>query len=322
MQVYKILHGISIPYSALISVIFGLMIFSFPIGVYLFFNSEIGKNIDFSFPLSELRLVKQFDLQWLSFVEIGDLFVVVWSFFVIIFVIATFGPKTNFLRVLAPLMAGSTHTQEGNYLVHAIKWFSVIIVLSEVIDLVQRIFGVTISPPAFENDLIQFLGVSFAPIIEEIGFRVILIGIPLYLFYSRATSAKSFFKALWNPSTLPTTDSKKAIILVVIVGVLFGASHVLSEQWTEGKFAQAAMSGIIIGWVYYRYGFVTAIIIHWAANYVIFSYGYLVSSVNETRFIDAFSHSLIQTIEVLFVITGILSIVMMTLSYKKRKIEI
>lgn len=315
---HKILQGIAIPYSALISVIFGLLILSFPIGAYVFFNSQIGKSLDFSFPLSELDIAKRFGLDWLSFAGIGDLFVVVWAFFLILFVIGTLGPQRNFLRVLSPLMSGASYTQEGNYIVHAIKWFSIIVVLSAIIDMIQRGFGITISPPSFENDLVQFLLVSFAPITEEIGFRVILIGIPLYLFYSHKTSAKQFFKALWSPSSLPITNSKKAIAIIVIVGMFFGAAHVLNEQWTQGKFAQATMSGIIIGWVYYRYGFVAAILVHWAANYVVFSYAYLVSTINETRFVDAFSHSLIQTIEVLLVITGILSIAMMTLSYKKR----
>ena len=82
------------------------------------------------------------------------------------------------------------------------------------------------------------------------------------------------------------------------------------------------MSGVIIGWVYYRYGFVAALLIHWATNYVIFSYGYLVSAVNEIKFADSFSHSLIQTIEILFVITGALSIAMMAISYRKKKLEV
>ncbi|MGI0004521.1 MAG: CPBP family glutamic-type intramembrane protease, partial [Candidatus Nitrosotenuis sp.] len=318
----KILQGIAIPYSALVSVIFGLMIFSFPIGAYLFFNSQIGKSIDYGFPLSELAAVQGIGLDLPSWIGVGDLFAVVWVFFLIIFTIAVFGPKRNFARILSPIMSGAHDTQEGNYLVHAIRWFCIIIVLSEIINLVQQGFGISITPPSFENDLVQFLGVSVAPIIEEAGFRIVLIGIPLFLFYSHRPSGRLFLRSLWNPTNLSITDHKKAIALVVLVGVVFGAAHILSEQWSHGKFTQAAMSGIIIGWVYYRYGFVASLLIHWATNYVIFSYGYLVSTVNETRFVDSFSHSLIQTIEVLFVITGVLSIAMMVISYRKKKLQV
>ena len=47
----NIIHGIGIPFSALTSVIFGLMIVSFPLGAYAIFNSDIGGDIDYNVPL-------------------------------------------------------------------------------------------------------------------------------------------------------------------------------------------------------------------------------------------------------------------------------
>ncbi|MGQ0606108.1 MAG: CPBP family intramembrane glutamic endopeptidase [Candidatus Nitrosotenuis sp.] len=321
MQDHKILQGIAIPYSALISVIFGLMVLSFPIGAYLFFNSQIGKSIDYELPVTELEIARQFDLSWLSWLGIGDVFIVVWAAFLILFTVAIIGPKKNFLKVLSPIMSGSYESHAGNYLVHTIKWFSIIIVLSGAIDVIQQSFGISITPPAVENDLMQFFDVTVAPIMEEFGFRVILIGIPLFFLYSSKASGKLFFKSLWNPSdNLPITSSKKAIVLIVLVGVFFGTAHILSDQWSNGKFAQAAMSGIIIGWVYYRYGFIASLLIHWATNYVIFSYGYLVSSVNEATITDSFSHSLIQAIEIILLVTGSLAIILMILEYRKNRI--
>jgi hypothetical protein len=321
MQDHKILQGLAIPYSALISVIFGLMILSFPIGAYLFFNSQIGKSIDHALPVTELDFIEHLDLEWLSWLGIGDVFVVVWVTFLILFVIASMGPKKNFIRVLSPTMSGSYESQDGSYLVQTIKWFAIIVVLSGLIDLAQQGLGITITPPVFENDLTGFLGITVAPLVEELGFRIILVGIPLFLLYSHRASARLFFKSLWNPSAnLPITNQKKAIILVVLVGVMFGAAHVLSDQWSNGKFAQAAMAGIIVGWVYYRHGFVAALLIHWATNYVVYSFAYLVASINETRVMDSFSHSLIQTIEVIIVLTGALAIALSILEYKKSKL--
>ncbi len=297
------------------------MILSFPIGAYLFFNSQIGKSIDYELPVSELDISKHYNLGWLSWIEIGDVFVVAWSAFLILFVIAILGPKKHFLKILSPIMAGSYESQNGNYLVQTIKWFSIIIVLSEVIDKIQQTVGIQITPPPFDNDLVQLLSATIAPLLEEFGFRIILLGIPLFLLYSRRASLRLFFKSLWNPSdNLPVTDSKKAIMLIIAVGVFFGFSHIISDQWSNGKFAQAAMSGVIIGWVYYRYGFVAALLIHWATNYVVFSYGYLVSSVNDIRITDAFSHSLIQTIEIILLVTGCLAITLTALEYKKSKV--
>ena len=44
--------------------------------------------------------------------------------------------------------------------------------ISGVINFVQESFGIVTEPPESTNDLILFLAVTIAPIIEEIGFRV------------------------------------------------------------------------------------------------------------------------------------------------------
>ena len=95
-------------------------------------------------------------------------------------------------------------------------------------------------------------------------------------------------------------DAKKAFLLVIFVGVLFGFAHIaFGDSWSTGKFAQAAASGIILGWVYLRYGFVASLMIHWAANYFVFSYGNFISQLNAISIEDAFSHSLMSTLEIL-----------------------
>ena len=70
--------------------------------------------------------------------------------------------------------------------------------------------------------------------------------------------------------------------MIVVVGIFFGAAHIISgEPWSLGKFAQASASGIIIGWVYFKHGFPSAILVHWATNYFIFSYVYFLADINE-----------------------------------------
>ena len=193
--------------------------------------------------------------------------------------------------------------------------------ISGVINFVQESFGIVTEPPESTNDLILFLAVTIAPIIEEIGFRVILIGIPLFLIYSFKTSIRSFFHVLWHPyENLHIVDNKKAILLIVLVGIFFGAAHIISgEPWSSGKFAQAAVSGIIIGWVYYRYGLIAAILIHWATNYFIFSYVFAVSEINNISVENAISHTMINTLEIILVVTGIISIAIIIMNFINSK---
>jgi hypothetical protein len=153
-----------------------------------------------------------------------------------------------------------------------------------------------------------------------------LIGLPLFALYSYKSSLKLFLKSLWRPAhNLHITDLKKPLLIIVIVGIFFGVSHVITgDAWSIGKFVQATASGLIIGWVYFRYGLAPAILIHWAANYFIYSYAYIVADINKIPVETAFTHSLLYTLEIMLVITGSISIVILALNYifsKKRTLD-
>lgn len=328
MQENKTLQALGIPFSALTSIIFGIMIFSFPIGVYIVFNTEVGNEINYEYPLQSLDFfIAGISIQIPIDFELGDAFIVLWSIYAIIFSIAIFGPKKNFFKELGPIMNEGKHTS-SNYMVSMIKWFTILILVSAIINIVQESVGITTEPPIAENDLIQFFDVTKAPLIEEIGFRVLLIGVPLYAIYSHKASAKHFFKSLWHPHrNLHIFERNKAIALIVLVAVFFGLAHIISgEPWSSGKFAQAAASGIIIGWVYCRHGLAPALLIHWATNYFVFSYVYLIADINLVTISEAFSHSMLQTFEIMFFVAGVISVIMMILqrnnSKKQEKLKI
>ena len=306
----KILQSIGIPFTALLSVIFGLLLVSFPIGIYVVFETDIGDDINFEYPLTHLDLFAGTDFYQSTLdVSIGDAFVVLWTFYLILFVIAILGPKHDFLKTLSPIISLGKYDTRVNYMIGITKWFSILILISTLINFVQEGIGLDIVPPLAENDLIQFFYVTLAPIVEEFGFRLLLVGIPLFVMYSARPSLKYFVKCLWIPAYLDIHDAKKAFLLIIFVGVLFGFAHIaFSDSWSTGKFAQAAASGIILGWVYLRYGFVASIMIHWAANYFVFSYATFISQLNEISIEDAFSHSLMSTLEILLLVAGVFSI--------------
>ena len=315
----NILHAVGIPFSALTSVIFGLMIVSFPLGAYAIFNSDIGDDIDYSFPLEKFDIfIAGVNIQLPMEYEIGDVFVIFWAIFIILFVITFLGPKKNFIKTIGDVLSNEKNSLNDNYMLNIIKWFSILVLISAVITIIQENFGIITEPPDTANDLILFLQISAAPITEEIGFRLVLIGIPLFLIYSHKSSIKFFFKALWTPhSTLHIYENKKAIGIIVIVGIFFGVAHVISgEPWSTGTVLQASIGGIILGWVYFRYGLAAAIILHWATNYFIYSYLFLISEINGISVQNASSHSMIGTFETILIISGIISAVMMLLNYK------
>ncbi len=306
----KIIQSLGIPFAALLSVIFGLLLVSFPIGLFVVFESEIGGDINYEYPLTHLDIFDGTEMYQAEIdVSIGDMFVLLWTFYLIIFVIAVLGPKHGFLKSISSIISFGKFDSKSNYLFEVIMWFSILIFISALINFIQEGFGIVTIPPPTDNDLIQFFYVSLAPLIEEFGFRIVLIGIPIFAIYSQKSSLRYFITCLWNPGTLDIHDSKKAIFLIIFVGLFFGFAHIaLGESWSEGKFAQAVMSGIILGWVYLRFGFMASLLIHWATNYFVFSYANFISHLNFISIEDAFAHSLMSSLEILFLITGALSI--------------
>jgi len=315
----NILHGFGIPFSALTSVIFGLMIVSFPLGAYAIFNSNIGDDIDYNFPLEKFDIfIAGINIQLPIEYEIGDVFVIFWAIFIILFIMTFLGPKKNFIKTIGDVLSNEKNSLADNYMLNIIKWFSILVLISAVITIVQENFGIITEPPDTANDLILFLQLSIAPITEEVGFRLVLIGIPLFLIYSHKSSIKFFFKSLWAPYlTLHIYDNKKALVIIMIVGIFFGVAHVISgEPWTTGKILQASIGGVIIGWVYFRYGLAAAIMLHWATNYFIYSYLFLISEINGISLQNASSHSMIGTFEIILIISGMISVTMLFLNYK------
>ena len=325
----KIYQCIGIPHTALISIILFLMILSFPIGAYLVFNSEIGDDITYEYPMNDLNVfLAGVGFQVPVEFELGDGFIVLWCLFLILFAVAIFGPKKSFVNVLQSIISVGKYNQlQDNYIITVIKWFSILVVVSGIIISVQEFFGISVEKTEAPNQLIQFFQVLLAPLIEEIGFRVILIGLPLFALYSYKSSLRLFVKSLWRPSHhLHITDLKKPLLIIVIVGIFFGVSHIITgDAWSTGKFVQATASGLIIGWVYFKYGLAPAILIHWAANYFIYSYGYIIADINKIPVETAFSHSLLYMLELMLIVTGSISIVILVLNYvfsKKRTLKV
>lgn len=308
---------------ALLSVVFGMMLLSFPIGAFIVFNTDIGGDINFEYPLNNLVVFEKIHYLIPSNIEIGDVFIVLWSVYAIFFTISIFGPEKGFLKALSTNLSHGKLETKSNYMIVITKWFSILILISIIIDFVQQGFGISTIPPSVDNNLVQFLYVSISPIVEEFGFRVLLIGLPLFVYYSHKLSLKHFFKSLWNPSrNLHIYDFKKTLFLIVLVGIFFGLAHIMTgEPWSEGKFAQATASGMILGWLYFRFGLITAILVHWGANYFIFSYANFVSQINEVAIDVAFSHPLINTMEMLFLISGVFSVSVLLITYFNSKKE-
>ena len=200
--------------------------------------------------------------------------------------------------------------QRNNYLAVTISWFSGYFVLSILIDVIQQLFGFKLGNPLTANPLLSFFYLSAAPLNEEVLFRVILLGIPLYLLFIPFGKGL-FLSTLAHPfKNISSRKGKYTSIAVAIIIALnslaFGLSHVLFGGGYEiGKITQAGLGGVIIAWLYYRYGLYSAITFHWISNYVFFAYSIFGYFLFQTPWSTEADNLFLAILSVVFIIMGI-----------------
>ncbi|WP_415312175.1 CPBP family intramembrane glutamic endopeptidase [Candidatus Nitrosocosmicus sp. FF01] len=295
---------------------------SFGIGLYLVFFTNLGGEINWTdeVPLDFL-LLGIFGFQTIYF-NLGLTFLLFWFVYLTCYVYCFLKPIS--LREL-PFLRARTHSdfvntqikqKDGNgtsvnYLMITLSWFSAYFVLSILIDIVQQIFGVKLGNPLTDNPLLSFFYLSTAPLNEEIFFRVILMGLPLFLIF--VPLGKGQFLSTLNHPYLSIQHYKKKhttfgiFIVIVLSSFVFGLSHVIFGGGYEiGKITQAALGGLIIGWVYYRYGLSSAITFHWISNYVFFAYSILGFYLFQTPWNTESDNVLLGMVSIGFIILGLL----------------
>jgi len=105
LKIDKLHRVLAIPYSALVSGIFGMMIISFPVGAYVIFNSNIGKEINFQYSLDGLNVfLGGIGYKVPIHFEIGDGFIFIWCVYLVLFTISLTGPRLNLFKALSLLM--------------------------------------------------------------------------------------------------------------------------------------------------------------------------------------------------------------------------
>jgi hypothetical protein len=134
------------------------------------------------------------------------------------------------------------------------------------------VIDAVVSGTAPAADPLQYLSsLSEAPLFEELGFRVMIIGLAAVLI-TLATGHRGVLKALWRPSSAVGQDSPERAATFILAGllglsaVIFGATHVL-YGWSPGKFFEATYGGLVLGYVYIKYGFHVSVLTHWGVNY-------------------------------------------------------
>ena len=178
---------------------------------------------------------------------------------------------------------------QENDILSTMIYMSLTLFIMIIIETLQEAGGVQTGQLNAPNEYIRYVSALIAPIPEEIGFRLTLIGLlslGIYLvFYSKQVSIKGVFYSLWKPYKLlhetevPARYINSLYIFVVISGMFFGIAHYISNGgWGIGKITTATVAGIALGYVYVRHGFHSAVIGHTFFNVFLLSTYYIENS--------------------------------------------
>lgn len=292
---------------------------SFVIGLFLIFFTNLGGEVHWYDNVQlDFLIFNILGLHSINF-NLGVTFLFFWIIYLVCYMFCFFRPHIilNFNLIRKTFVEnGFIHSLFGNYnsnnyLLVTVSWFSGYFVLSILIDLIQQLLGVNLGNPLTDNPILSFFYLTAAPLNEEIFFRVLLIGLPLFLIFV-PIGKNSLLSTLNHPyKNISSKKNKYSFgligFIIVFNSLIFGLAHVLFGGGYEiGKITQAALGGVIIAWLYYRYGLASAITFHWISNYVFFSFSILGYFVYQTPWNTESDNIFLVLISTTFIVIGVI----------------
>jgi hypothetical protein len=206
--------------------------------------------------------------------------------------------RGGFVKSLVELTRKAKPTTTPNWLVVMPLISSFLLVLTVILTISLNSAGVPVGNIPQDNPAELFASVTFAPVAEEIGFRITPIGVVvvirtlLPLHRGRglqsagfATVIRRILIALISPDRAKEAAGLPSIgtcgwrgihwvewILLVASSAWFGLLHSLSGAgWGPGKAIPAGLTGLALGIVYLWYGAYANILLHWFFDFYNFT---------------------------------------------------
>ncbi len=267
-----------------------LMILSFPVGIYTVFYTRLSDSTAYNSPIHGIvLLVGLIPLKIPVDTSVGTAFVAFLTVYAIFFTIAAL-QKVGIIYSIRQFVSGGQDALFRNPLSATVVTLGAITFGLTILDIAQTRGGLP-TGQLTGDPLYLFLGITMAPLTEELGFRFALVGVPVFLVaVASSRSLRTAVRALWRPSAAwdegePLQTSRPpaypltkvfAYSLLVVSSVVFGLAHYFSNSgWDVGKISQASIAGVALAYLYIRYGFHTSVLLHWGVNYFGTAYAFL-----------------------------------------------
>jgi len=224
--------------------------------------------------------------------NVGLVFLFLWSVFAVCF-IAAWKFRESFHGVIEKGFSRPMKKLFDNWLFAMPIVTSMMLTAVIVIHSFQEAHGVPTGEVSLPPNLFKaFFELSYAVLIEEIGFRVTTIGafLIVYLFWVRRKNAvtlslrqrlKLFLTTPLYPDKAKKMVGVKTVsdfgvrggislgewFMIFFTSIVFGLAHYLGGSWEVGKVTSASVVGLAMGLTYLLYGVQAPILLHWFFNY-------------------------------------------------------
>lgn len=264
-------------FAAILALTIVLMFLSIPAGVYAFFFGHLSSSYTWA-SLGTPYLWIGPEAVWLPFsTTIGSTFLAATLAYVVLMAYAIRSGVGPLRAMYRSVRRGFGSLFESPFLV-AVVSIGFLVFTSTLVDSVVS----GSAPPA--DPLVELWSLAYAPLVEEFGFRMIMIGLvaAVLALASFRPRTKAFFKVLWRPSSaIESEPSFKYAIgaLAVLSSLTFGYAHV-AAGWTSGKFFEATYGGLVLAYLYAKYGFHMSVLAHWGIDYFASAFAFFGQAVN------------------------------------------
>ena len=289
-DVLKLFAKMFLIIAVLIIVFFYL--FAIFLGPALFYFTSQGMNVSMrhlpSLPVWFFTIIG-FDIP--IGLDYGVIFLFLWSIFTVSFV-AAWKLRENFHRIIRESIVQPMQKLFSSCLFTLPLINSMALIAVVAIQSFQEVGGIpTGTAPLPGEPFLDFFELSYAAVVEEVGFRIIPIGAFLvaYLFWTKKKVMTFSFRQRLRLFVIAPLfpDRAKRMVgaktvdefgvmggislgewgMVFFTSIIFGLAHfLLGGSWEIGKTTTAAIAGFILGLSYLLYGAQASIIIHWFFN--------------------------------------------------------
>ncbi len=239
-----------------------LVAFSFPAGVYTFFFTRLSQNYTWATLARPYVWVGPLAV-WLPPVALGASFLAAVLAYALLFIYAFVSQVKPAKALLSSLRSGLSSFFTSPFWVSLASIGFLVFTAS----LVDTLVSGTVAP---QDPLAELWSLTYAPLVEEVGFRVVMIGVVAAIL-SLDRGVRGFLKSLWRPAAAyegrASPGTKYFVVfLMAMSSLVFGYEHVLGG-WTAGKLVEATYGGVVLAYLYVKYGFYMSVLAHWGIDY-------------------------------------------------------